>query len=86
MEEDFYRLTPAFWKRRLEGEPVSFLIQPISGKYGAIENILKRPYGKYWGLSNTVNKILAWPFSVLRRLPSIENDYPMGVSVIILKK
>lgn len=86
MDEDYYRLTPAFWKKRLDLERVSYKLTNLSGRYGAIENMLNRPYGQYKGLGNIMRKVLALPFMFLRRFTTIENNYPLGIGVEIIKK
>lgn len=86
MDEDYYRLTPAYWKKRLDTEAVSYKLTNISGRYGAVENILNRPYGQYRGWGNIMRKVLALPFTLLRRFTSMENNYPLGVGVVVIKK
>jgi SAM-dependent methyltransferase len=86
MDDDYYRLTPAFWKKRLDLEGVSYKLINLSGRYGAIENMLNRPYGQYSGLGNIMRKVLALPFTFLRKFTTIENNYPLGIGVVLIKK
>jgi SAM-dependent methyltransferase len=85
MEADYYRLTPAYWKKRLERESVEYRLINISSRYGVIENLLKRPYGTYKGLGNIFRKILAIPFTLIRTFINVEENYQLGVAVVIIK-
>lgn len=85
MEEDYYRLTPAYWYRRLQDEPVHFEVILLGNKYDAIDSMLMRPYGQYNSMGKIVNKALSWPFKCLRRLVANQDSAPLGVAVIIVK-
>jgi SAM-dependent methyltransferase len=85
MEEDYYRLTPAFWHKRLENEPVEFEVIQLGNMYDALDNLLMRPYGKYIGTKNIIHKFLSLPFKLLRHLAKKKDSSPLGVAVIIKK-
>jgi ubiquinone/menaquinone biosynthesis C-methylase UbiE len=85
MEHDYYRLTPAFWDKRLENEPVDFEVIKLGNLYDALDNILMRPYGKYNGIKNIIHKFLSLPFKLLRNLVRKTDTAPLGVAVIITK-
>ena len=86
MEQDFIRLTPAFWNEKLKNERVSFEVILIGNKYHSIENILMRPYSKLGGFRGFINKILAMFFLLLKWVDSKVDSAPMGVAVIIEKR
>lgn len=85
MEEDYYRLTPAYWYRRLQDEPVNAEVILLGNKYDAIDSLLMRPYGQYNSIGKIVNKALSLPFKCLRALISDKDSAPLGVAVIIIK-
>lgn len=86
MDEDYYRLTPAFWMKRLENEPVNFQIIPLGNLYDSIDNLLMRPYSKYYGFKILIHKLLSIPFKLLRIMIKNGDSAPLGVAVIISKK
>lgn len=85
MEHDYFRLTPAYWRKRLENEPVSYEIINLGNIYDSIDNMLMRPYGRYNGLRNIVNKLISIPFKIIRRVIKNNDTSPLGVAVIITK-
>ena len=85
MEYDYYRLTPRFWKVRLEQENVKYSIEHLGNKYAVVENLLNRPYGNWKGLQSKVNKIIAFGFKPIRKLIKSKDNAPLGVVVIIEK-
>ena len=86
MDQDYYRLTPAFWQKRLAKEPVDFEVIQLGNLYDSLENVLMRPYGKYNGIKNVIHKILSLPFKFLRIVVKKTDSSPVGVAVIITKK
>lgn len=85
MDEDYVRLTPKFWEKRLQREPVKFEIKKLGNRYGVIENLLMRPYGKLGGILGIINKALAQMFKVLGKFYCNEDSYPLGVAVYVEK-
>ncbi len=85
MEEDYVRLTPKFWKKRLGTEPLKFEIKKLGKRYGVIENLLLRPYGWIGSVSGLINKVLAKMFKVLGKLYYKKDSYRLGISVYIEK-
>ena len=86
MEQDFYRLSPAYWHRRLLDEAVDYEMIPIGNKYYSLENLLMRPYGSFGGVRLIIDKCLAIPFKILRKVYKKEDSSPLGVAVVIVKK
>jgi SAM-dependent methyltransferase len=85
MEEDYYRLTPAFWVKRLKQEKVKFEITELGNKYDSIENLLMRPYGKIAGFKCIVNKSIGLIFKMLRVIYKSSDNSPLGIAVVIEK-
>jgi SAM-dependent methyltransferase len=86
MEDDYYRLTPAFWEHRLKNELVDYEIILIGNVYTSIFEFLMRPYQRYKGRKNILNKFLSLPFGALASLTNIKDSTPLGVAVILYKK
>jgi hypothetical protein len=86
MEHDYYRLTEAYWRRRLENEPVNYELIPLGNIHSSIDNLLMRPYGKYMGVNNKIKKILSVPFKLMRAIVQSPDNAPLGVAVIITKQ
>ena len=85
MEEDFVRLTPRYWEKRLNSESVKFNIEKLGNRYDVIENLLMRPYSKVGGVLGLTNKVLAQIFRILSKVYCKKDSYPLGVAVYIEK-
>lgn len=85
MEDDYVRLTPRFWEKRLESEPVIYAIEKLGNRYSVIENLLMRPYGRIGGILGLINKALAQVFKSLSKVFYTKDSYPLGVAVYVEK-
>jgi SAM-dependent methyltransferase len=85
MQEDYVRLTPRFWERRLQEEAVKYEIKKLGNRYSVMENLLMRPYGRMGGLFGLINKVLAQVFKVLSKVQNKKDSYPLGLAVYIEK-
>lgn len=85
MKDDFYRLTPAYWNKRLTNENVQFQIFEIGNIYSSIDNLLMRPYGKYTKIRLIINKLLTIPFKLIQAIYKRTDSSPLGVALIITK-
>jgi SAM-dependent methyltransferase len=85
MDEDYVRLTPVFWEKRLSNEPVVYEIIKLGNRYSVIENLLMRPYGRFGGVLGIINKCLALCFSALGKFYQQKDSYPLGIAIYIEK-
>lgn len=85
MEEDYVRLTPRFWEKRLDSEPVKYEIKKLGNRYNVLENLLMRPYGRLGGWVGLINKVLAYVFKVLGVFYTKKDAYPLGIAIYVEK-
>lgn len=85
MEFDYYRFTPMWWLETLKNYPIQCEIKHLGNRYSTIENLLMRPYNRLGGLMGLMNKIIGVFFTILGKLKKNDDDYPLGVSLILRK-